>query len=239
MIVLVGAEVTIVVLSALNMSATAVSREREDGTLDLILTTPIQPGPYIAGKLRGLVMYLLPMLLVPVVTMLLLAIYCLIVGDKAGIVTPVGSGTLTIPVMSIFSALAMLFLFPPFVAFAVMIGLQWSIRSKGTISSVIAAVMVLLAVVGVIGLCGMASGQGIPYLGAVISASSPFNLIFASFMPNEAIPETIDEAGSNFGPSLFFGALISGVIYGAIVFGMHASMKKSFMMTVRRLAGTR
>ena len=85
----------------------------------------------------------------------------------------------------------------------------------------------------------MASGQGIPYLGALISAGSPFNLIFASFMPDRAIPETLEEAGVNFGPTLLFGALISGVIYGAIVFGMHASMKKSFMMTVRRLAGTR
>ena len=239
MIVLVGAEVTIVVLAALNMSATAVSREREDGTLDLILTTPIQPGPYIAGKLRGLVTYLLPMLLVPVVTMILLAIYCLISPEKASMVTAVGSGTIMVPIMTIYSALAMLFMFPPFVAFAVMIGLQWSIRSKGTISSVIAAVMVLLAVIGVIGLCGMASGQGIPYLGALISAGSPFNLIFASFMPDRAIPETLEEAGVNFGPTLLFGALISGVIYGAIVFGMHASMKKSFMMTVRRLAGTR
>ena len=83
MIVLVGAEVTIVVLAALNMSATAVSREREDGTLDLILTTPIQPGPYIAGKLRGLVTYLLPMLLVPVVTMILLAIFLFLIGIQS------------------------------------------------------------------------------------------------------------------------------------------------------------
>ena len=78
LLTLVSAEITIVVLAALNMSATAVSKEREDGTLDIVLTTPIQPGPYLSGKLRGLVLYLLPMLLVPVATMLIAALYCLL-----------------------------------------------------------------------------------------------------------------------------------------------------------------
>ncbi|MCH2161416.1 MAG: hypothetical protein MK085_06035 [Phycisphaerales bacterium] len=239
LLILVSAEVTIVVLAAMNMSATAVSREREDGTLDLILTTPIQPGPYLAGKLRGLVMYLLPMLMVPVVTMFLAAIYCLTQGSATMIPVAVGTATIPVPIMSMSSSIAMLLLLPPFVAFAVMVGLQWSIRSKGTISSVIAAVMVLMAVVGVLGLCGMASGRGIPYLGAAVSAGSPFNLIFASFMPAAAIPETLQEAQDTFGVSLLVGAAVSAVIYIGIVLGMHASMKKSFMMTVRRLAGTR
>ena len=56
----------------------AVVMKRE--TLDLILTTPIQPGPYIAGKMRGLVLYLLPMIIVPVVTLGLLAVYVLAFG---------------------------------------------------------------------------------------------------------------------------------------------------------------
>ncbi len=47
----VSAELVVIALAALNMSATAVSREREDGTLDLILTTPIQPGPYSPSSL--------------------------------------------------------------------------------------------------------------------------------------------------------------------------------------------
>ena len=57
------------------LSAFAVSREREDGTLDIILSTPIQPGPYIAGKLRGLIQYLMPMILVPTLTMLIIAVF--------------------------------------------------------------------------------------------------------------------------------------------------------------------
>ena len=38
---------------------------------------------------------------------------------------------------------------------------------------------------------------------------------------------------------LVLGALVAGVIYALIVYGMHQSMKQSFMMTVRRLAWTR
>jgi hypothetical protein len=38
---------------------------------------------------------------------------------------------------------------------------------------------------------------------------------------------------------MLIGAVVAATIYGFIVFGMHASMKRSFMMTVRRLAGTR
>jgi hypothetical protein len=38
--------------------------------------------------------------------------------------------------------------------------------------------------------------------------------------------------------SLFVGVLVACVAYGAACFAMHGAMKKSFMMVVRRLAGT-
>jgi type II secretory pathway component PulF len=63
-------ETAIILLIAINMAATAVSREREDGTLDLLLTTPITPKQYLTGKLRGLIAYILPMLAVPIATLL-------------------------------------------------------------------------------------------------------------------------------------------------------------------------
>ena len=239
LVALVGAEVTILILASINMSATAVSREREDGTLDIILTTPIQPGPYIGGKLRGLVIYLLPMLMVPVLTMFIVSIYCMINPETTTIIDPVGANTFGSPILSIFSALAMCFLLPSFVAFSVMVGLQWSIRSKGSISSIISSVMVMILIMGILGLCGSASGQGIPVFGAIISAASPFNLVFASFMPAYAIPETIEQGNGSVGPTLLTGAVMASVVYLGIVSAIHASIKKTFMMTVRRLAGTR
>ena len=228
LLAIVAAEITIVVLAAVNMSATSVSREREDGTLDLILTTPIQPGPYIAGKLRGLIQYLLPMLVVPVVCMLIAWIYGLARPEATLAVVAVGTVSKSVPLLNWGAVVGMTLLMPAFVAFAVMVGLQWSIRSKGTIGSVVAAVMVVFTVTGVIGLCGIAS----------VSAISPFNLVGAAFLPETTISQTVLE-GDLEGFSMLIGAVVAATIYGFIVFGMHASMKRSFMMTVRRLAGTR
>ncbi len=240
MLALVVAEVAIVVLAAINMSATAVSREREDGTLDIILTTPIQPGPYLAGKLRGLIQYLVPMLAVPVLTLGIVLIYALARPEATTTAnTSLSAGTtVSVPLVGWGAVVAMLVLMPTFTAFAVMVGLQWSIRSKGTIGSVVAAVMVLAVVVGVIGLCSLA-GSGIPYVGGVVSAASPFNLVVSSIFPDAAIRSTTMAGPSAINGALAVGATISAGIYVAIVLGMHASMKRSFMMTVRRLAGTR
>jgi ABC-type transport system involved in multi-copper enzyme maturation permease subunit len=237
---LVVAEVAIVVLAAINMSATAVSREREDGTLDIILTTPIQPGPYLAGKLRGLVQYLLPMLLVPVLTTSIAFVYALArpeaTTDQVQNVL-LGSGTLSVPLVSWSGPVALAVLMPAFTAFVVMVGLQWSIRSKGTIGSIVSAVMVLLVVVGVLGLCGAAGGR-INVLAELISATSPFNLVFATLRPEATLPTQSIETGTDRG-ILAIGAVLAAIVYGLIVYGMHATMKQNFMMTVRRLAGTR
>jgi ABC-type transport system involved in multi-copper enzyme maturation permease subunit len=61
----VWVELTVISLVAIMASATAISKEREDGTLDLLLTTPITASSYLTGKLRGLIAYLLPLLCVP------------------------------------------------------------------------------------------------------------------------------------------------------------------------------
>jgi ABC-2 type transport system permease protein len=236
----VGAEVVIISLTGLNMSATAVSREREDGTLDLILTTPIQPGAYIAGKLRGLIQFLLPMMLVPVLTMLLIGIYVMTDGLGTGRGTTsvsASASTLTgFPVILPEGALALPLLLIPFVAFCVMVGLQWSIKSKGTIGSVIAAVAVVLAVIGVLSLCGVPMGD-VAVLGPVINAFSPINLLRTLVAPEQVIEDPLadDMMGSRI--AIVIGAAIAGAIYAAIVAGMHSNIKKTFMTTVRRLAG--
>jgi ABC-type transport system involved in multi-copper enzyme maturation permease subunit len=238
----VGAEIVVIVLAALNMSATAVSREREDGGLDLILTTPIEPGPYIAGKLKGLIQFLVPMMLVPIITMLLLSLYVMSggLGREGGAMATatIAATPVTLPLVLPEGALALPLVLVPFVAFSVMVGLQWSIKSKGTIGAVTAAVGIVLAVAGVISLCGLASGGGMGVLGGVLNAFSPATLLFAIVYPADAIPSAL---GSGIGAgrvSLVIGAVIAAAVYGALVYGMHTNIKRTFMMTVRRLAGT-
>lgn len=242
-------ELMIISLVALNMSATAVSREREDGTLDLLLTTPITPSSYLTGKLRGLVAYLLPMLAVPMGTLALTAIYVLTggLGREDGIMVQISTqiaGNNTTPIMAPIMLPEAALLAPmvtiPFITFCVIIGLQWSLKSKSTISSVIGAVGVAGVISGIIGLCAWKSGADIAILGATLSALSPATLVFACINPGSALYETIDQAGlPQARIALIVGSAIAAAIYAAIVYGVHASMVKNFDFTVRKLAGVK
>ncbi|MCZ6852060.1 MAG: ABC transporter permease subunit [Planctomycetota bacterium] len=245
-VTVIAAEIVVIALVALNMSASAVSREREDGTLDLILSTPIQPGPYLTGKLRGLIQFLFPLMLVPVATMLILAVYVMADGfGRSGGVwlkdVPLAGKVDRIDLLPVIlpeGAIALPLVLIPFTAFCVMIGLHWSIKTKGTIGSVVAAVLVAGGVTGVLGLCGLASGNKIPIVGAVINTLSPVNLLWAIVYPAKAIltgstPKDIMAARIN----MVVGALLAAGGYATLVYLMLTTMRRSFMMTVRRLAG--
>jgi len=237
-------ELVVIALVAINMSATAVSREREDGTLDLLLTTPITPGAYLSGKMRGLVAYLLPMLAVPLGTIALAAVYVLAggFGREGGVTltTAPGPGVppVTAPVLLPEAALLAPLVVIPFMTFCVVIGLQWSLKSKGTIASVIGAVGVAGVVSGVVGVCAWRSGTDVPMLGAVLAAFSPATLIFASIEPTSAMYETVSSSGlTEARVALVIGAAVAAAVYAGIVYGVHASMVKNFDFTVRKLAG--
>jgi hypothetical protein len=237
----VGAEIAVVILTAVSLSATAVSREREDGTLDILLTTPIQPGPYLAGKLIGIGQFLLPMIVVPFVTLGTASIYTLAGGFGAsqGVTTSelVGVNQVQLPLVYPEGALLVLVTLVAATSFAIMVGLQWSLRTKGTIGSVMAAIGVLGAIGLVLGVCATAFGRNIPYVGAAAAAASPLNMLYATVDPASAIGESLgDQAGARVG--LVVGTFVAAAVYGLACFGMHAAMKKSFMMVVRRLAGT-
>ncbi|MDG2032125.1 MAG: ABC transporter permease subunit [Phycisphaerales bacterium] len=238
---LLAAETVVIMLTALNLSATAVSREREDGTLDLILTTPIQPGPYLAGKLKGLIQNLLPMILVPSISLGLAALFVLIggFGQPTSVLTMINTNNVMLPIVLPESALVFPFLLTGFTAFCVMVGLHWSIKSRGTIGSITASVAVVFLVGGVLGICGVTSGREIDVVGGFLSALSPINLLLACFEPGEFLNGSLESGNESASRiSLVIGGAVASFCYIAVVFGMHSSMKRSFMMSVRRLAGT-
>src|SRR5437870_8279634 len=68
-------EFAVILLIVTNAAASTVTREKEDGSLDLLLTTPITSRYYIWGKLRGLVSFVLPLVAVPVISAAIFIVY--------------------------------------------------------------------------------------------------------------------------------------------------------------------
>jgi ABC-type transport system involved in multi-copper enzyme maturation permease subunit len=239
-------ELAVITLVAMNMAATAVSREREDGTLDLLLTTPITPGSYLKGKMRGLIAYLIPMLAVPVATLAIAGLYVLTdglgampVAFKKTVVATTIMEPLVLPEAGLLAPLVII----PFMAFCVMVGLNWSLKSKGTLSAVVGTVAVAGIVAGVVGLCGFKAGSEMNIAGPALAAISPASLFFALVEPGDAMSDTISSQGGSMDGAriaLFVGAAVLGApIYIAVVYGIHAHMVRNFDMTVRKLAGVK
>ncbi|MCB9848631.1 MAG: ABC transporter permease subunit [Phycisphaeraceae bacterium] len=238
-----SAETLIVSLVAMNMAATAVTREREDGTLDLILATPVTPAMYLRGKLRGLIAYLVPMIAVPAGTIALAGIYTLAGGlGRAGGVTvsePVGVSTMNLPVVLPISALTAPVVSVGFIAVVVMIGLQWSLKSKGAVKSVVWTVCVVGAVAGTIGLCGLSMLRSIAYVGPIVACFTPVTAVWTLVNP-AAASATLESGGTqSLTMTLAIGAVVAGVVDAIIVYGFLSSMTRNFDMTVRKLAGQR
>ncbi len=83
----------------------------------------------------------------------------------------------------------------PFMAFCVMVGLQWSLKSRGTLGSVVASVGVVGVVTGIVGLCSWNAGPGVPIIGPALAAISPASLVYAIVTPDEAMGSTIGRGG--------------------------------------------
>lgn len=240
-------EIAITALVAVNMAATAVSREREDGTLDLLLTTPITPGQYLWGKLRGLTAYLLPLLAVPLGTLGAAAVYVLFDGlaREGGVMvlTPATGTTPAVntPVVLPESALTAPLMVIPFIAFCVMVGLQWSLKSKGTISSVVSTVGVVGVASGIIGVCAYNAGSKIPFLGPMLDAMSPATGFYAVLAPGDAMESTVNGGGGlpTARLALGIGSILAAAVYAGFVYGIHANMVRTFDTTVRKLAGVK
>lgn len=234
-------ELIVIALVAINTSATAISKEREEGHLDLLLTTPITASAYLWGKLRGLVAYLLPLCAVPIGTLLIASLYVFTngLGREGGV--DVTAGALTVPVILPEAGLLAAFAIIPFMAACVMVGLQFSLGSKGTLGSTVKTVAVVGILGGVVGLCAYQSISSIAFIGPILGGMSPASFIFGSAYPDDAMAATAGGGAAAFtsGRVMFgIGTLVGTALYAIICYGLHSNMVRTFDMTVRKLAGT-
>ncbi len=242
-------EVLVITLVAIYMSAGCVSREREDGTLDLLLTTPMTQKQYVWGKLRGLVQFLSVMISVPVLTVAMVSVYTL-VGHAMGWTTV----TYQFQVQSNFgggmarayqavlmlpeSALLLALMLVPFIALCVAAGMSWSIKSKGVLGAVIPSVAIIGAVSLVLGFCGFSMAQNTPVIfGATINSFSPTTSLMMIINPWEYVYSFHESSGKH-RIFMFISALIAAGGYSVIVVALLNAMVKNFDHTVRKLSGT-
>ncbi|MEM1026967.1 MAG: hypothetical protein AAGJ38_02690 [Planctomycetota bacterium] len=250
--VLLLLEVAVIVLVAIYLSAGCVSKEREDGTLDILLTTPIGPKAYVWGKLRGLVRFLAVLIAVPVGTLLLVGGYALFgalsgryAGTYAYTYIPRGASSggasvasaivdawIVLPEAGVLLALGLV----PFVALCVAAGMSWSLKSKGVLGAVVPTVLILGAAVAVLGLCGGTAAMNMSLIGPMVNA----------FSPATTVPVLVDPYGTVSGfpaspgagrAALALGAAVAAVVYGSIVYALIGAMVSNFDVTVRKLSG--
>lgn len=223
-------ELAVILLIVTNAAASAVTREREDGTLELLLSTPITSRYYIWGKLRGLVSFALPMLAVPLLSIVM------VIGFDAlrrlsGNAT--GHDWLVMPE----SLLVLPGMLVVVVAFAAMIGMQMSLRLRTTVRAVMASMAIVMGAMVALGWCGgLFLGSGDSQFSLVFPSFSPFTVLMLQVWPTEFAPQlygsTDDRVTARAVVSVF--SLVATGVYVAVVLAMYRSMVRNFDMTIRR-----
>jgi ABC-type Na+ efflux pump permease subunit len=226
-------ELAVILLILTQSAASTVTREKEDGTLDLLLSTPITSRYYIWGKLRGLVSFVLPLVAVPVVSILLFVIWDVfrrpLVSGYRNDWTVFPEAVLILPVTLVMVS-----------AFAAILGMQMSLRCRKTVMAVMSSVGIVGGICGALWLCGTNAASSINFgqPGLAVGCFSPFTLM--AILVNPA-----DVAGETFGSSraeeirdarllIFFFAYVAAVVYALVVWGMYKSMVHNFDMTIRK-----
>src|SRR5207248_5432626 len=130
-------EVAVILLIVTNTAASTVTREKEDGTLDLLLSTPITSRYYIWGKLRGLVSFMLPLVAIPVASILMFVIYDFF----RMATTPSGQFQWIVFPESVLILPGMLIIV---IAFASILGMMMSLLLRTTVHAVMGSVGIVL-----------------------------------------------------------------------------------------------
>jgi ABC-type transport system involved in multi-copper enzyme maturation permease subunit len=224
-------EFAVILLIVTNAAASTVTREKEDGTLDLLLSTPITSRYYIWGKLRGLVSFVLPLVAVPVASAAIFIVfdsYHRFAGwndpNFQWIVFP--EAVLLLPAMLVIV-----------VAFASILGMNMSLRLRKTVVAVMSSIGIVVGICAAMGWCGysMLNSGNTQSAGLGAAAFSPFTLITVLIDPYAY--NSSNWTGDSSDSSRMWVFVLTWIAIGgytAIVWTMYKSMVKNFDMTIRK-----
>lgn len=219
---LIWMELAVILLVVTNTAAATLTREKESMTIELLLCTPLTSKYIIAGMMRGLVSFAVPLISVPAGTLLVFVGVDLF---RAGPAVTTPEAAVCVPLLMI-----------AFCAMAAMIGLQFSLTSKKTMQAVMISTVIVMGAAGLMWGCGLAMKQGTPMLTAMSWPFFPFPAIQGLIDP-EALYETGNQNRSDLVTvrvTRVFASVLSAAVYLAITYSLYRNMIRSFDMTVRR-----
>ena len=225
-------ELLVTIFIATTTAATSMTREKESNTLELLLATPLTSASIITGKIWGLVYAAGPMLFVCYLTVLVFLLFDLVTGrlfgsgGSAAVVNP--EVLLTLPVLLV-----------AFTAFACMVGLQASIKSRKTMGAVFSSMGIVIAVFVLTGSCAlmMQSASSGEALTAAFMPLTPVTACFIAIDPLTAVGAGTTGAGTPLATLrivAFVASICSAGVYFLIGISMHRSMVRNFDMIIRK-----
>ncbi len=223
--VLLWIELAVILLVVTNTAATTLTREKETQTIELLLSTPLTSRYIVAGMLRGLVSFAVPLIAVPTSALVLFVLAGLLgAGRQPAVLAP--EAAVLAPLLLV-----------AYAALAAMIGLQFSLVSKKTAPAVMISTVVVMGVAGLLFACGAAMMSIGPIAAAVVLPFTPFPALQAladspgTFDPDGTAGATVLESARL---TVLFFSLVSAVAYLAITYSIYRGMVQGFDMTVRR-----
>jgi len=227
-------EFSIVVLVLCNVAASAITREREDGTFDLLLVTPITSRYYLWGKLRGLLSFSAILLAVPVATAALFAVHDLLRPPGP---TTVGHALtrMVIPVMPVVAVVELAAVMLAFCGLTAMIALTMSLKVRGTIGAVAASVGVVAATAFGGAAFSTAVAEQLPALGIAVAKANPYTAVWIAAAPHKLVGELLaSRTLLGFHLIGLVATVLAVGVYALVIVLAYRSMVASFDMVVRR-----
>jgi len=217
---LIAIDFVMILLVVTNASATSMTKERESNSMDIMLSTPLTSKYIVWGKLRGLMSFAVPMLAVPIISMLIFLVYDLITMSRG-----------PVSVLNFEAVFELAGLMVVYTALACVIGLQTSLKSKKTVKAVLVSITIMSLICGLLYVIGNAIVGSADTVGAFFAPGTPFTAVKML-----TCPEIYGLKGHEAGPRVLalFGSLLAMLGYGLIVGAIYKSLVRHFDMTVRK-----
>jgi ABC-type transport system involved in multi-copper enzyme maturation permease subunit len=245
-LLLVMLQASLGLLMGVFYGSATIAREREDGTLDLLLTTPIGARAYLWGKVRGLLSGLLPLTLGAILTLALPAAYSLLGSSLdwssatytvTSAIGAAGSVTRDVPLVLPEAPLGFALSYLPLLAAAITIGLGRSIVSRNVITALLPTLIVVLGLLGLSAVIGLQAASNIPQFGVLINAINPLTHLVVLIDPWTHGERFIDYPVTG-RVALGLGSLLAAAGYSVFVYGRMSLTLTGFDHAVRQSKAT-